>query len=394
MKQTPISQATIQVAARYDIFIKGTMTAATPVSYSAPNISKRVNKIEMHALPTLSGRLFVPASAIRGKLRHFAADIYRAGRKCKDLRDYFVIYKGGVHESKGDKVEGEDGDKKEDKSSDKAVYIDSGVRAVSPLLSLFGGLFPITVSGRLQPDHAIVRDGPDGAIKPETINHVRSDDTSRNVSTFFERFDSEQAEQIVERRNRFADSKGRKLRIDEIKLALRKIKDKESEEYKALEVEKTELEALEKGAATQSVSQLLQYDAIPQGSVMDFGFRLIGVTKDEAHLFFAALEMWSFNPVIGARLNHGNGLVAVDLKANVRPAGQPVKPAELGSVSWNADFEGATVSDSLATWLGETPDWSQYLISSKDIEASGLPTKAAKAKKGDKEVAEEEAAAA
>jgi len=165
--------------------ISGTMTAVSPLTYTPP-VSKNSNrnnggidKDKNHSLPTMNGEPFFTASGIRGKLRRLALGVCQQllsesmGDEHKfTLEDYFFATLGGVKQGKKEVAEGEKAEDTGVIDVSKLLYI----RNYNPLISLFGAMAPLSVSGKAEIGHAMCGKGDHTA----TIRYSRTNELIRN----------------------------------------------------------------------------------------------------------------------------------------------------------------------------------------------------------------------
>ena len=336
---------------KYDVFFNGVLTTVTPVSYTTPDLDKIQIK-EPGQLPKMSGRLYVPASALRGKLRRMARDIVREGLSTADndylfpLADFYLNTLGGVK-----------GGGKDDAEGKELVARIRRVREFNPLVSLFGAMAPATVSGKLSVGHAI--DAGQVPASPMLVQHMRTDDLARSADNW----DMVQANAAAEYDALKSGALARsdlKVRIEEKKKLLRTADD---EQKKLIRDEIKKLEEDLKSLRSVSV-QLpnLKYEAIPAGVDLTSDFRLMGVTEAEIALFVKALNLFACNPVIGGRLNHGLGVVSGKWSVMSRITGMS-NMETAGSVSIAGDFMPAAMTGQVDAWLNMTLPWAEYNFS-------------------------------
>lgn len=336
---------------KYDVFFNGVLTTVTPVSYTTPDLDK-VQIKEPGQLPKMAGRLYVPAPALRGKLRRMARDIVRDGLSAADndylfpLADFYLNTLGGVKGGGKDGAEGKE-----------LVARIRRVREFNPLVSLFGAMAPATVPGKLSVGHAI--DAGQVPSIPMLVQHMRTDDLARsadnwdmvqaNAAAEYDELKSgalarsELKSQIEEKKKflRTADNEQKKLINDEIK--------KMEEDLKSLKAVSVQLPNL-------------KYEAIPAGVALTSDFRLMGVTEAEIALFVKAINLFACNPVIGGRLNHGLGVVSGNWTVKYRAAGTSAMEMA-GSVSVAGDFMPAAMTGQVDAWFKMSLPWAEYNFS-------------------------------
>ncbi len=343
-----------------DVFLKGTITAVSPISYTTPEFGRKTKPGEAVKLPTLSGRLFIPASALRGRLRRMARDLVFEAQREKDsefrfpLADFNLATLGGV-KSASDK------DAAEDKTELERV---SKARVSNPLASLFGAFSPVTLPGRLCVGHAITVGmvNPDtgvlaaGAVSPELVRHIRTDDLARSPEAW-EMVDDDAASEYSAQAAEARERSGLNEEIQELDKALRAAKRaKDVAEVASLEEKIKDAKARRDGAKAVSLSQQLTYEVIPAGTRMESSIRLTNCSAEEVVLFFKALDRFACNPVIGGRLNHGLGVVKGEWEVQFRESSGG-SPFAAGKVSFDGDFHSLKATGKTAEWLGADLPW-------------------------------------
>lgn len=338
---------------QFDVFFNGILETVTPFSYTEPDLDKK--KKDAQLLPSMGGKLFVPASSIRGSVRRNAVNIvYDELSKTHGqgfrfpMEDFHLNILGGV---KG----GED--KEEAKKEDKTwlLRVTSG-RPLNPLVSLFGAMAPSTVPGKLAVEHAISQSEERAVM----VRHVRTDDLLRgsdevamlddNIETAYAGMKSE------------ADARSA-LKAEEKKLK-QEIKKASGDEKEILAGQLKEIQAELADNGTVQVQQVLQYQVMPAGTKMRSGFRLMRATEIEIVLFLKALDRFALNPVLGGRKNHGLGVMKGSWDVTYRPSGgREVKNG--GKLSIGGDFLPASVEGKAKEWLDSSLDLSGCDFSAK-----------------------------
>lgn len=337
----------------FDVFFNGALTTVTPFTFTS--------HVQKDGLPKIAGRLYIPASSIRGKLRRLARDEIHGvlaeangGEHRFALSDFYLNTLGGVKGAKGGET------KKEDKGETVRVF---DGRRKNPLVSLFGAMAPSNVPGKLMIDHAI--DAGVNAAERVSIAHVRSDDISRDPDSVLPLLeDGFEAEYLA--MGKVMDTRSAANRdIKVLRAQLKKVTD-EGERERILNEINAAKEVKDDNTAVQ-VQQILEYQAIPPGLKLNSNFRLLRVTKRELVLFLRALNRFSANPVLGGRHNHGNGIVSGEWDVRIRASGT-LLPAAAGTVRIAGDFGPAEVTGEIAELMSATLDLDGCDFSAKVFE--------------------------
>jgi len=339
----------------------GFVTAVSPLTFTPPTGKERgynnggIDGNKNHSLPTLGDRVIFPASGLRGKLRRAATAVVskelsrQAGEDHKfRLEDYFFASLGGVKQGKGAKQESDAADDTDAKAADTKGVLDVSkllyIREHNPLVSLFGAMDPLAVSGLASIGHAYCQTG----LKAETVRQVRSNDLIRNTEAW-EMLDEDAYEKLSAMVSDGKDKSAIKAKIKEIRGALRKAEGAAKEE---LDAELKQLTEADKADSTVNIQQPgLNYQCIPAGAKMDFRMTLKNVSEQELSLFLRALAMFGFYPVIGSHVSQGCGTVAMNL--DVFEQGD-FAPSKIGNIAINGDYTGIVMSE-VVQKLAEVP---------------------------------------
>lgn len=326
-------------------FFDGTMTAVSPVTYSIPGGDGK--------LPVIGGNLYIPSSALRGKLRRLARDIIvdETGRKLP-FDDFFFMTLGGLFNTKNKKEnrkEAEGGENGEAEKAENATANESyaieyyrEAERINPFISLFGSGpgSPVGIPAKLHVMHAIAnrRDA-------DNVHPVRCDDARRDPAITMEIVDESFFEEYMERAGAQRSKSLLNKEIEEISKSIRALRKKggNQDEIDELEKRRKDLDAKKNDITEVSISHPgLDYEVIPSGAVMGVSMRIIRASDVEAALLLKAIERFAYNPVIGGRVAAGNGVVSGEMRVKVRekPASPPV---EIGVISWKGDFSGLEV---------------------------------------------------
>ena len=339
-----------------DFFFVGHFEAEQPLSFTVP--------AQPGYLPTMGGKLFMTASGIRGALRRCAEQVVTETRNwTPSLDDYFSMVLGGVKGS--------------DKNADaNLVSVTRFVREKNPLLSLFGGMAPVSITGKLKISHAVARNVGDVPVEKDVVSHVRTNDLTRNPA-IFDALDEQAA----------VDYRAFKEGADERSDIAREEKSLKQEMKKAIDAKdqeevdriKAKLAALKDDKRDKKVVQLAQpdlgYEAIPAGTLLDNEFVLLGATDLEAGLFLAALDRFARRPYLGGHQNHGLGRVSGFWKVSARDEHAAVA-TNLGEVALTGDFSPLVLYGAVAHLYGDG-FMEQIASSDLDFSVSGMVTAAA-----------------
>ncbi|MDE3021365.1 MAG: hypothetical protein KGI54_05850 [Pseudomonadota bacterium] len=328
----------------YDIFLKGTIKTVSPVTFTTPDPN---GHMIAGSLPLMGGRLYVPASSIRGALRRKALSVISGNTKFS-LADYYLNAIGGV---KGSKT---DSDSNEAKTWIECVR---RVQSRNPQVSLFGAMAPATVPGKLSVDHAI--DVSDYPVRAAWMQHVRVDDLKRDPSVLGT-MSGDIFDEYEQMKSGAAERSELKAQIKKLESTL----SKSSDDQKIREEIAVKKEELKKLHEVQIQLHNLQYQVIPSGVIMASGFRIMNVTEAEASLFMKALDSLALNPVLGGRRNHGNGLVAGNWEVLYRENGSRSMRSG-GNIAFEGDFYPAKFTGKADEWANTEIDWNDYNFSAE-----------------------------
>lgn len=349
-----------------DVFLKGSLTAVSPISYTTPEFDRKTKRGEAVKLPTLSGRLFIPASTLRGRLRRMARNLVFEALHEKNpefrfpFADFNLATLGGVKSASSKKAT-KDKNEKEDKTVLERV---GKARALNPLASLFGAFSPVTLPGRLCVGHAIAigMANPEtgelasGAVLPELVRHARTDDLARSPEAW-EMVDDDAASEYAAQAAEARERSGLNKEIQDLDKALRAAKRaKDMVEVASLEERIDDAKARLNGTKAIGLSQQLTYEVIPAGTRMESSIRLTNCSAEEVVLFFNALDRFACNPVVGGRLNHGLGVLKGEWEVQFRErsGGSPVAG---GKVSFDGDFHPLKAIGKAQEWLSADLPW-------------------------------------
>lgn len=281
---------------------------------AAAEAGRRTFPIPVPSCQTEKGeRLYFPASGIRGKLRRAMRDIVRervielTGEETPfDLPTHYFLTLGGV-KSSGETEKSTVGDHQE-------------ARNQNPLLSIFGagdaGVLGF-VGGHLSVGNAFAQE----ASEPTVFSGGRSDDVYRDPhqANYLSPADIEQltGQSVMNRersklRQEIRQARGKygKLRAEG---APQQEIDAQLETVKTLEATLSEMDtqAKEEGGATNSVGMpLAGWEAIPQGALLDQRMILRRSNELELSFLLNALSQFALEPLLGAHIASGNGLVS------------------------------------------------------------------------------------
>ncbi|MGZ3298860.1 MAG: hypothetical protein ACXU8O_07575, partial [Asticcacaulis sp.] len=299
------------------VTFRGALTAETPLTTTTPALKSRPHDPDRPSpLPKMTVTYgdnratvpYMPGSGIRGRLRRCGIDLLRRiSPEGLRLADYYYLAIGGV---KGAGVENK---------ADLAAAV--ARRAANPLVGLFGAATP-WAQGRLSVSHAV----PLAPVAEQYVTGVRVDDIGSAGAGITLLRPEDQAQWIemafhnTERSRREA--------------TLRRLKDELAARTRAGTLREGELvqtqaqiDTLTRAVAehralaygSHSVLRPLSgYEFIPPGAVLNQSLTLTHATRHEIGAFIAILREFAFNPVIGGRAAHHNGVVSARWRFTVR----------------------------------------------------------------------------
>jgi CRISPR type IV-associated protein Csf2 len=279
-------------------FIRGTVTITTvnPVTFThhsidgLPLMTRGVDGNGQH-----QKSVFLPASQLRGRIRHEAAAamLSRAG-KVKLEAAYMAAL-------------GQDLDPEEDAEPEQIRLGElQKLRDADPLVDLFGTW---KIASRLMVSHLL----PEVNVSPETFSVIRRDlDANADIMGLL---GDEEQDAMYSRQDR--QSSASKVET-QIKLAKREIaaarRAKEMDKVAELEVKIAELNELKKATkgadASENTKHLVQIEAIPAGVALLGTLVVQRARSRDVGILVEALERFSARPVLGAQLARGFGEVA------------------------------------------------------------------------------------
>lgn len=336
-----------------DVLITGFFKTITPLTYTSP---------DTEGLPKIGGQVYLPSSAIRGRLRRMArnAVIEETGKKM-DFTDFYFLSVGGLNNAgKAQKAkseakpegaeEGEDVAIKEAKES-YAVQVLQAADRYNPLISLFGAGpgSPVAIPSKLSVNHAFAPQTV-GSREPNPVSKVspcRTDDVrvspAETQELISEAFFDEYLVQVAGQRA----GTELKNRLKE----LTRLRRKEGADKDAIDAEIKEIDAKLKEKPVSISNPGLDYEVINPGVTMETSMRVIRANEREMALLMRAFERLACEPVFGGKKSAGNGVVSGSFKISVRE-GRTGGFREAGHIEWNGDYTGLTRVDGVAKdWL-------------------------------------------
>jgi CRISPR type IV-associated protein Csf2 len=349
---------------KIDIILEGRLQLLSPLAVVPPN-AVEVTAPDGGKYKQTARRLLyrdsvretvpvIPGSTIRGKIRRAAVEVIRLLNGTRmHLNDFHLSAIGGV---KGAGKEG-----------DFDVVGRSALRGRNPVLGLFGAGDPWMHS------HALVEDAiPEGSVQPQVVGGVRSDDGRRDPE-FFEKLTPESVGEWVKLTGANAERTKMKAEgavLDRNLTTARKAKDPAAIE--AAETAKKEyaqrvadLDAM----SSNAVSMPIQHECIPTGVTLLQRIRLTSVTREEAGLLFAALNLaWRTGPGFGQHANLGYGQVDAEYSVSIRDA-QAFDPLSLVAAQEKA--VGVVVLQSQRGMISAPPEVLAMMDAFKAAHAAG-----------------------
>lgn len=332
-----------------DVLISGFIKTVTPLTYTSP---------DTEGLPKIGGQVYLPSSAIRGKLRRMArnAVIEESGKKM-DFTDFFFLSVGGLNNSgknSGEaKAESEDGEEAVIKKAKEsyAVQVLQTADRYNPLISLFGAGpgSPVAIPSKLSINHAFAPQtvGSRELNPVSKVSPCRTDDVrvspAETQDLISEAFFDDYLTQVAGQRAGTA----LKNRLEELK----KLRKKEGADKDSIDAEKKEIEAKLKEKPVSISNPGLAYEVINPGVTMETNMRVMRANEREMALLMRAFERLACEPVFGGKKSAGNGIVAGSFKISVRE-GRTGGFREAGYIEWNGDYTGLTRVEGVAKdWL-------------------------------------------
>ncbi len=332
---------------QYFLALDGIITATQPLTTNPPSQSASSAAKEPTRLPKMMMQIdgirgtfpYFPAAGIKGKLRRSAVDVVRdqiikdtGNEKPFNLATHYFLSIGGVLSKGATEDDARDPEK------------DKKVRAINPLVSLFGAGFPF-IAGRVSVGHAL----PIESFEPLVIKGVRSHDLSRNpegveyleagsVDLFFQ-------SSILSGKKSKLVSQGKAIEQSMKRAAQEEkgtFREKLAENKKL--VEAVEAELTEIGSSTVAVGQLLDgYEAMPIGTQLSHQITGRNMSIDEIGLLLLSLEQFALDPVLGGHIGNGSGEVSVKYTLKIREKTERTF-SDVGEINI-APFSGMQVND-------------------------------------------------
>lgn len=310
----------------------------------------------------------IPGTTIRGKLRRMVSTLaFAADGNKPDLDTYLYNTIGGIKNAENEEV--------------FDIQARGARRQHNPVIGLFGAGAP------WDPSHLHVSDAiPVDNIQPVTRQGLRADDFARGKD-IFSALSDEAVPVYLAQREAVKVTTGAKGNVKDLQRQIAKARsDGRTEEVKNLEIKideakKEKAEAF--GESGNSIQMPIAHRAMPPDVELEQKFRLLGVTQEEAGLFFAALSAaFENNPLIGGKVNNGYGEVDGRWSVRFREHGSMFE--NVGEFTAQAfepiDFKNVPpVVEAIAAWDAFAASKTLRLQSIKKV---ATVKKAAKAKKG------------
>jgi CRISPR type IV-associated protein Csf2 len=332
-KTTAAAESTTAIAANA-IVLDGKITAITPISISQPLTPEqarsrqssgdrvtRLPRMPMFVGGEVVSTVYLPASTLRGAMRHAATDRLIEALAETDKRltvsEYMAAALGGIKDRKGD---GE-----ETRGVDLAAF--AAARRDNPIISVFGS-FAQSISGNLAVGMAIPEQpfipATDDIVTGVRQNALRKGDIANKIdaadlATFME------ADRATVKAVAMKGGIGKleaKLRV-----AKREKKTDEMAEINAeIEAQKTaQEEAFSESGRSVNLQQVLPgFEFIPSGCVMTQRTVLRKPSIAELGVLLSALEHMARNPIIGGQSARGCGQYTASWRIGVQPPNGPM----------------------------------------------------------------------
>jgi len=310
------------------------------LTYTTPETEATTRSGQGHKLPRIGGQVYLPASAIRGRLRRMArnAVVYETGKKL-DFTDFYFLTVGGLNNEKGE-------ESKTEAKESYAVQVIQTVERYNPLISLFGAGpgSPVAIPSKLSITHAFAQNGSNPV---SVVSPCRTDDArtlpAETQELIDDSFFDEYLVQVVGQRE------GAKLKARQKELQ-RELK-KEGSDKDAIRLELNEIENKLKAKPVSISNPGLQYEVINPGVPLRVSMRVVRANEREMALLMRAFKYFAFEPVFGAKKAEGNGLVSGSFKILLRE-GRTDGFQEAGYIEWDGDYTGLTRVEGIAKkWL-------------------------------------------
>ena len=319
-----------------NIVFDGTITPRTPLAIvPPPPEDKKADR--MGRLPRMPVFLdgvrhetaYIPASSIRGRLRHTAVALVidtlkQAGKPSLTLNDYLFNALGGVFDRKDDE---------EDPTKGVDLTAMASVRETNPLISLFGAM-TVKLGGKLRTGMAV----PRVPFEPEAINPgVRMNPFQRDPD-LLQQFSADEQRQFLETNRQRVLGNQLKGEAKQVDLKLRRMRRENAAPEQVEQLDKQRTDALARAEAAFDAAggevnlqqPLPGYEALPIGLEMTHRMTLVDPTPLELALFLATLERFAADPRLGGHASHESGLIAAHWAVRVHDAGGGTPAGDIG----------------------------------------------------------------
>jgi hypothetical protein len=280
----------------------GQITTISPISTCGPALSKQAGS-DAKPIPkirTASGdRMYFPGQAFRSKLRggltHLAGEMsLRKNGVRFSLSDAQYLRLGGVKQAGAE-------------AALSPVEL-AQMLEKNPLIALFGASTP-WVTGKLMVGHLIDTQVIEaGTYEPMLVDGVRADPIRRDPS-LVQYLDDSALGEMAAASAKVREYGAAKREIADLEKTIRATRD--LDEKKGLRVQ---LDTLKKASKEKSIVStqmpLSGYQSIPPGSTLEQKIHLLGGSEIELGALLASLEQFSYQPLLGAHIAHGNGVIA------------------------------------------------------------------------------------
>lgn len=296
--------------------LEGNLVAEQPLATCSKDLLDREGKKNQpvpvpHTQTAQGKRLMFPASGIRGTLRRRVRDVIRdrvieltGDPQPFSLETHYMLTLGGIK-----------GSGEEDKTAIQRIH---ETRISNPLLNLFGAGDAGTLgfmAGRLGVGNAICKD----AMEPVIFSGARTDDVYRDAdqATFLSDADLLQLTEQSAGNRQLSRLKAEARKLESQIYRMRS-QDAADSEIQAVRDQITSLEKemddiRESSGSKNSIGMpLAGWQAIPQGAQMDHRMLVRRVTDVDMGLLLAGLDAFSLDPIIGAHVANGNGMVSAE----------------------------------------------------------------------------------
>lgn len=307
-------------------FFKGVVTGEEPLTVS-------LNSGSTHRLPRNGGyrsRAFMPATSVRGALRHACHLALNAHLAKKDeklsLDQHFVL------------AQGIDITKKAEEMKSGAVDASVALREANPFISLWGrwGLGGHANVGNMYPVNeectAEFGGGNRGVMferNSELISYLDESEVERLNMIIQEQSDSSELIKPIKAQRQTLMKSLKTLDDSE---AIAKVKEKIAE----LDAQEKAIKDDKKGSRESIRRPIDNFEAFVAGCEFTHRMAVQAASDEELGLFIAGLQVFAREPYLGGHRAHNCGRISATYEVSVYPEDVD-KPEVIGTLSFNED---------------------------------------------------------